>query len=311
MNLLLIGGTGFIGSGLAVHFGRNGNHVVTVGRSDINSLPAATHYNVAALGWDSIIKKLQSRSDWVAIDLAYASVPNTSFADPIKDFSDNLYLVNRHLQFMERLKVKRYIYISSGGTVYGEPESIPIPETAVNYPLSPYGITKMASERYVYMHHRIYEFPSIIVRPSNIYGPGQAPFRGQGFIATALGLALAGKPVQVFGDGEQTRDYLYVDDFCTGIESIISAGKPGEVYNVGAERGLTLNKVVEGINEMIGADGYELQKKFLPGRPFDVRQNVLDCSKLQALNNWKPGIQFSEGLHRTWQWIKEYMPAQP
>jgi UDP-glucose 4-epimerase len=279
MNVLLIGGTGFMGSGLANYFNQKGHYVVTVGRSDLHTVPRIKHYNVAAMGWPQIVTELKERADWIALDLAYTSVPNTSFTDPIKDFSDNLYLVNRHLEFMEALKVKRYIYISSGGTVYGEPVRIPIPETAGNFPLSPYGITKMAAERYVYMHHRVYEFPAIIVRPSNIYGPGQIPFRGQGFIATALGLAVKGSPVQVYGNGDQERDYLFIDDFCSGIDAVVSKGKPGEIYNLGSGNGLSLNRIVETINELITSDGTYLPKTYQPARPFDVKQNVLDCTK--------------------------------
>src|SRR5687767_11296732 len=102
MNILLIGGTGFMGKALAAWFSRRGNNVVTVGRSSINAVPGIKHFNVAASGWDYIVEALKGE-EWTAVDLAYASIPNTSFVDPIKDFSDNLYLVNHHLQFMEKL----------------------------------------------------------------------------------------------------------------------------------------------------------------------------------------------------------------
>lgn len=297
-----------MGSALVDFFAANNNsRIVSVSRSNSPATNSDIHYNVAELGWDAIIEALISYKDWIIIDLAYASVPNTSFADPIKDFSDNLYMVNKHLDSIAKLNVKKYIYISSGGTIYGQTDKPMISESEQNFPLSPYGITKMACERYVHLYNITHGLPTCIVRPSNIYGPGQKPFRGQGFVSTALGLAYKNEPVKVFGDGNHVRDYLYIDDFCDAIDAVIKTGENGAIYNVGSEIGLSINDVIEAINELLHAEGGELKREYLEARPFDVKNNVLDSKKLREISGWKPTTNFKDGLNTTNQWIKQYL----
>ena len=307
MNILLIGSTGFIGSHLSRFLSVKGYNVYTVSRTPITSPGNENHFNLAVMGWDNILKQLTRLEDWTIIDLAYASVPNTSFTDPIKDFSDNLYLVNKHLGLVKKLSIRRYIYISSGGTIYGDSQDPLISETAPNFPLSPYGITKMACERYVFLDHKVNNLPINIIRPSNIYGPGQIPFRGQGFISTALALILTGKPIQVFGDGGVIRDYLFIDDFCKAMHSVIEHAVNGEIYNISSGTGHSIAQIIAHIKEIAGAENVEVMLSYLPGRPFDVMSNVLNYSKLSLLDGWKPSTTIDTGIKLSWKWIRNYM----
>lgn len=149
----------------------------------------------------------------------------------------------------------------------------------------------------------------VIVRPSNIYGPGQKPFRGQGFIATAIGSALKGSVVQVFGDGTHVRDYVYVSDFCTALKGVIEKGANGSVYNIGFGKGYTINEVAKKIGE-VNAGLPSLQLNHLPQRPFDVHYNVLDHKKLTALTGWNPVVSLEEGLVHSANWITDYLRAE-
>jgi len=304
MNILLIGGGGFIGSGLSNFFKETGH---TISIIDQHPRMVKRHYSLLQLGWDRIIKELQKDKSWIIIDLAYASVPGTSFVDPIKDFTDNLYLINKNLEAVNQLDVSKYIYISSGGTVYGNPSKDLIDEETQNFPLSPYGITKMACERYVNLYRELYGLNTIILRPSNVYGPGQIPFRGQGLISTALGLAYKNEPIKIFGHGTAIRDYIFIDDFCKAVSDIINHAPSGEIYNVSAGLGSNINDIVALLNNVITQDGYILLTEQLPERPFDVKSNVLDNTKLRMLNNWIPTTDLEEGIKQTWQWIKTYL----
>lgn len=307
MNIILIGGGGFIGKNLYQYFNIENNRIIVLARQ---AKSTKNYYSLPDIGWDKIISMLAKYENWVVIDLAYASVPNTSFADPIKDFSDNLYLINKTLEAMLKLSIRKYIYISSGGTVYGNTGLDVIPESFPNFPLSPYGITKMACERYINMYRELYGLKSVIVRPSNVYGPEQIPFRGQGLISTILGLVYKGESVKIFGAGDVVRDYIYIDDFCTALDDIIKYSKVGEIYNVGAGKGNSIMEIVNVAYNVVQSDGYKITIEHLPSRPFDVKKNVLSHEKLSYLNNWVPKINLLQGITKTWEWVKNYM-AQP
>lgn len=146
------------------------------------------------------------------IDLAYSTVPQTSFSDPMFDLQSNL---PRVVALMEELKhhtkLRRFMVVSSGGTVYGHATQLPISEYAQTEPVSPYGITKLTIERYALMYHRLHDLPVVLVRPANAYGLGQQAFKGQGFIATAIGSILQGKQSRFMANKERYATmYMFV-----------------------------------------------------------------------------------------------------
>jgi UDP-glucose 4-epimerase len=310
VSYILFGGSGFIGKGIRRVLAQTQTPTILIGRSV--SMPHAAHeqyYSLKDFSLAEIQKLLPQDRDYVIVDLAYTSVPNTSFDDPIKDFSENLYSVIRHLNLAREIKLRKYVYVSSGGTVYGSGFTAPIPESAPNFPIAPYGITKMACERYVHMYHQIYGLPTLIVRPSNVYGPEQVPFRGQGFIATAMGLAAQGNPVKIFGDGSIVRDYIHIDDFCSALFTAIEYAPQGGIYNIASGKGLTINAVIAAINNTLNAESVRLTAEYLPARNYDVPYNVLDCTRLTELDGWGPEVSFETGLQATWTWIKQYLKS--
>jgi UDP-glucose 4-epimerase len=307
-DICIIGGGGFIGTALRRYFAAEGYALHTVGRSlNIPLFQHENYYSTAEYSHKQLERLLAGRNFFAVIDLAYASVPGTSYEDPVKDFSENLYNVIRHLDFASAVSTRKYIYVSSGGTVYGDAGFKPFSETTQTYPLSPYGITKLACERYVYMHHRLRELPAIIIRPSNIYGPGQKPFLGQGLAATALGLAWKGEPIHIFGTGSHVRDYLFIDDFCQALIALIDKGEVGETYNVGYGKGISISGFVNSINEVLQKEDKYLAAQQRPERPFDVHYNVLNIDKLAQATGWCPQTNLATGLTKTWQWIQQYM----
>lgn len=304
---VLIGGSGFLGRNLAQLFLRKEARVVIVGRANKYVTTGAEEYystsQLKELTQELILKKINP----IIIDLAYGSVPNTSFENPVWDFSENLSIVIKHLTFALEVKALRYIYISSGGTVYGNTEEHAINERSSNFPISPYGITKMACERYVNMYRVVHGLSTMIIRPSNVYGPGQKPFRGQGFVSTALALLFEKKPITVYGDGYITRDYLYIDNFVHAVEDVVQYGKIGEIYNIGSNLGVTINEVIDHIN-ILGVNKLSVQR--VEARPFDVNYNVLDTTKVKQLNGWFPETNLTTGITQTWEWVRNYMESR-
>jgi UDP-glucose 4-epimerase len=288
--LILIGGNGFLGGAYAAHLKAAGREAHVLGRADWESGVA-----------ERLADSLAVRGP-IIDDLAYATVPSTSFADPVGDFTANLGAMIRHLDFAQRIGAGRHLFVSSGGTVYGDQGDGPIAEEAPKQPISPYGITKLASEHYAEMYRRL-GVPTMVVRPSNVYGPGQAPFRGQGLVATAFGAALRGQPLTLFGDGSQRRDYLFVDDFCGGLDALLAAGEVGEAYNLGGGAAIASADLLSAIHLITERDGFPLSVAHAEARPFDVASNLLDLTRIGQLG-WRPQTAIDEGLERSWRWIR-------
>ncbi len=297
----LIGGSGFLGDAFSKYLTQQGITSRNVLRGEISD-SKSLHFN------EETLEKLHISSVRnIIIDFAYTSVPGTSFSDPIKDFTENLYNINSHLAFAAHIPNATYIYISSGGTVYGNvSEELPIKENADNTPLSPYGITKLASEKYALMYKSIHGIDVKIVRAANIYGPGQKPFRGQGFVATAIAKMILKQPLQIFGDGSVVRDYLYIDDFCNALYSILEKGDNGGVYNVGSGVGHTTNDVLRIVKSVVeGNDEPDIE--YLPERPFDVSYNVLDCTKVKKINKNFYKVSLREGILASYDWLNKQL----
>lgn len=304
----LIGGGGFIGSGLRRHLGARRIPAVILSRSPVpDARENEIHVNLAEQSWEDIRTRLRRFEYAAIIDLAYASVPTSSFADPARDVAENLGGVLRHLELCAQLRTEKFVYVSSGGTIYGEGEGRPHKEDDPLFPLSPYGITKLACERYVHLYHHIHRLPAVIVRPSNIYGPGQQPFRGQGIVSTAFGAAFEGRPVTVFGDGSSVRDYLFVDDLCEAIEAIVTQADAGSILNVGSGEGLKVIEILRMIDQLMHERGGTLELAFEPPRPFDVHYNVLDVSRLHAIAPWRPRTALGNGLAQTRDWVEQFL----
>lgn len=301
----LIGGTGFLGTELRRRLLSSGRSVVVVGRSHPTDLLPGERF-VASADLPVFAHNSGGQAFAAVVDLAYSTVPSTSVVDPIADITGNLRSVVAHMEAARALGTDRYVFISSGGTVYGDSSGGAIGETSPQRPISPYGISKLACEHYALMIHHRREVEALIVRPSNVYGPGQHPFRGQGLVATAFAAALKGIPLTIYGDGSQVRDFLHVDDFCDGLLAALEHGGPGEVYNLGSGEGLSIETVLDRIARIVGRDGHRLVIDRQEGRPFDVHSNVLEIAKLSAASDWQPQVPFDDGLEQTWSWIKKH-----
>ncbi|MEQ1766479.1 MAG: NAD-dependent epimerase/dehydratase family protein, partial [Methylotenera sp.] len=303
-NTLIIGGAGYIGTYLASQLISTGRQVTVLGRSSTPryDLPVGVDYVAGDFAQHELMSGLLDTHQEV-IHMAYATVPNTSFENPLSDLLQNLPPTVQLFSEVAKRGVK-LVFVSSGGTVYGEAVELPIRETHQTKPISPYGVTKLTLENYAYLYAATQGLKFICVRPANAYGVGQRPFVGQGFIATAMASAMRGLPIRIFGQHGVVRDYIYVSDLASGIVSALEYGQLSETYNLGSGVGLKNLEVIELFEPMMRKIGCVVNVENLPARAFDVKANVLDSNKLQEIAGWKPLVSVEVGLQLTYEWLK-------
>lgn len=297
MNVLVIGGNGFLGSSLVEGLRAAGHAVRILDRSE----PRAdldwkgVDYRIGGLDDVDALTSVLSGIDAV-FHLASSTVPGTSNRDPVFDVESNLVGTLRLVEAMGRAGTRRIVFFSSGGTVYGNPDSSPVREDHPLRPISSYGVVKVAIENYLQMFWRLGQLDPLILRPSNPYGPRQSTSGVQGAIGAFLGRALKGEGVSIWGDGEVVRDYLYIDDLVDLAVSAVATHECG-VFNVGSGIGHSLNELCGLIRQATGAP---LPVEYLPKRDFDVSRIVLDVDAATHRFAWSPRITLREGLSRTW-----------
>lgn len=301
---LLVGGGGFIGSHLAAKLCASGRKDVRVlGRSPHPRfpLPEGVRYVSGDVCDERILRPLLEECGEV-IDLAHSTVPKTSFENPVMDVMANLPASVTLIKLASECKLRRFVLISSGGTVYGNASYLPIDESHPTNPVSPYGITKLAAEKYALMFHRLTGLPVVIARPANPYGPNQLGNLGQGFVGAALFAMLNRTPVQIYGDRGTIRDYIYIEDLADGIVAALNAGVAGNAYNIGTGLGFDNKQVLDKIGEVSDRASFPLNVTILAERSYDVAANVLSSAKLAYVSGWRPQTDFASGLARTWAW---------
>jgi len=307
--VLVTGGAGFIGSHVAEAYVARGDEVWVV--DDLSSgrrenVPAGVEFIEMGIGdprLDSIFEEAGG-FDLVNHHAAQIDV-RKSVADPRHDARINVDGLLNVLECARRHGTRRIVFVSSGGVVYGEPERRPTPEDAPKLPLSPYGVTKLAAEFYLHYYHRVHGLDYAALRYSNVYGPRQDPFGEAGVVAIFSTRLLAGEPLTIYGDGEQTRDYVYVGDVVSA--NLLVGDAPLEpattldarAYNVGTGRETSVNVLAR---TMMDVAGREVELRYAPARPGELLRSCLDNTRLRRLG-WTPKVTLDEGLALTYHHI--------
>jgi UDP-glucose 4-epimerase len=301
----VIGGTGFIGSHLVELLVTQGRQVTVIGRSisPAKDLPEGVRYVAGDYGDRGFLRSVLQGTKEI-IDLAYATVPHTSFENPVNDIISNLPASVNLLEIASTLELNKIVVVSSGGVIYGASNNLPISETHPTNPISPYGITKLAVEKYALMYRVIKSLPVVCVRPSNAYGERQKPFVGQGFIATAIVSMLKNQEITLYGERGTVRDYIHVSDVVNGIVAVLDHGLSGSCYNIGTGEGRNNREVLDAMLPFSKMLGLQPKIKVASEHRFDVPANVLDFSKMKRETGWVPRITFNEGIQRTWEWYR-------
>ncbi len=304
MRILVTGGAGFIGSNLADRLLAEGHEVAILddlssGRRD--QVPAAARFYESDLDDAGATERCvaEFRPEIVSHHAAQIDV-RRSVADPVRDARTNILGSLALLQSCTRHGVRKLIYASTGGALYGEGRILPATEEHPVNPEAPYGASKHAVEHYLYLWKQLHGLDWTVLRYPNVYGPRQSPHGEAGVNAIFIGLMLAGERPRVFGTGDQVRDYLYVDDVVeANVRALSQAG--GEILNLGTGIPTSVDDLVRALNRILGTQIEPIRE---PERPGEIQRIYLDATRAGRLLGWRPQVELDEGLRRTVEWVR-------
>lgn len=305
MKILVTGGAGFIGSHVVNVFIENGHEVVIVDnlstgrRSNLN--PAATFYQVDIRSPQ--LAEIFEREQPQVIDHHAAQMDvRRSVEDPLFDAEVNVLGSINLIELARVHNVERFIYISTGGAVYGEPEYLPCDEAHPINPICPYGASKHTVEHYLYMYHELYDLNYVILRYPNVYGPRQDPHGEAGVVAIFTGQMLGGDQIVINGDGEQERDFVFVGDCARANLLALTTENSNTIFNLGYGKGITINEIYTNLKNITG---YELSAKHGPAKVGETRRIFLEASKAKKELDWKPIVGLEAGLGETVDYFRQ------
>lgn len=302
---LVLGGRGFIGSHLVDALLAHGHYARCFDRPHLAPL-GETH--LANPNFELFEGDLVSEADVsealvgceVCFHLVSTTLPKSSNADPVFDVQSNLLGTVRLLSHASETGLKKVVFVSSGGTVYGVPTQVPIPETHPTDPVCSYGITKLAIEKYLGLFHQLHGLDYTILRIANPFGERQRTYASQGAVAVFLGKVLRGDPVEIWGDGSVVRDYIHIADVVDALLIALDQTSEEHVFNIGAGCGHSLNELLAVIEKVTGRTA---TRSYLPGRAFDVPVSVLSIERARRELGWSPKVDFKQGLERFATWL--------
>lgn len=303
MKILVTGGAGFIGSNVVDRYIADGYDVGVVDNlstgKKANLNPRAKFYRIGVEEADleEIFKK--EKPDIVNHHAAQIDV-RKSVAEPVSDAEINIIGSLNLFQQCTKYKVKKVIFASSGGAGYGEQVEFPAYEEHPLQPLSPYGITKVSVELYLYFYAVIYGLEYTILRYSNVYGPRQDPLGEAGVVAIFTNAMLGNEVPVINGDGNQTRDYVYIDDVVEANVLSLSKGS-GQAFNIGTGIETDVNELAEKLRNLIG---YKGEIRYGSPRPGEQKRSVINPAKAKDMLGWSPKVSIDEGIKKTIEWHK-------
>lgn len=302
MKALVVGGNGFIGSHLVDRLAACGwdVSVLDLWERRYDPLPETVRYIQGDLSQMYLVREALDGVD-VVFHLAWSTIHEVSNRDPEADILANLVPSVQLMDACRQMGVGRFVFLSSGGTVYGPVERVPIRESFPQNPISAYGITKLAVEKYLQLYHRLYNLDYVILRPSVPYGPRQNPLGKQGVIPVFLYHIGNNLPVTIWGDGSVTRDFFFISDL---VDAIVAAATKSlgreRIFNLGGGMETSLLELVEMVELTVGRKAVI---DFQPPRNFDAPRIRLDIELAKKTLGWTPGVPLQDGLAYTWSWI--------
>lgn len=300
MKCVILGGGGFIGSAVTDQLLIEGHSVRVFAHE--RTTPYRSFSDKESVEWmvgDFLVKSnIRSAIEGmdVVIHLISTTLPKNSNENPAYDVQTNLLSTLSLLDIMVEEKIKKIIFISSGGTVYGRPHTIPISEEHTTNPLVSYGVTKLAIEKYLLLYKELHGLQPIILRVSNPFGHRQSTAKQQGAVGVFINKALDGEAIEIWGDGSVTRDFIYIEDLARAFVFAVEYEGEKSLFNIGSGRGTTLNELVDTLESILGKP---IKRRYLEGRNFDATLNVLDIALANRELGWKPDISLSSGIRRT------------
>lgn len=302
--ILVTGGAGFIGSTLVDRLISEGHTVVIIdnlvsGKRDyLNSQAKFYELDICA---PEISTVFETEKPEIVYHLAAQIDVRISVDNPVLDNQINVLGSRNILENCRLFGVKKFIFTSTGGAIYGEAAEIPTTEAAPTYPLSPYGIHKLTAEKYANFYHKVYGLDYTVLRFANVYGPRQYKGGEAGVVSIFIERAVSEKECVINGDGLQTRDYVYVDDVVTALAKAKDVSYPGEI-NIGTAQEINILTVVTAIKSALGS---VFNPAFGPAKPGEQRRSCLSYALAHKILGWEPTIDINEGIKRTIEWTKK------
>ena len=303
--VVVFGGGGFIGTAVVDRLLSDGHDLRIFERPRVE--PHRTFASSEMVQWlegefknTSDVRTALQGADAV-VHLICTTRPQSSNADPAFDVQSNIIPSLQLLKEMRETGVRKLVFISSGGTVYGPPLCAPIDEEHPTHPTTSYGITKLATEKYLLLEKQLHGLKPVILRVANPYGERQRVEFAQGVVAAFLKRALANEPIEIWGDGSVVRDYLHVGDVAEAFAAALDYQGDESVFNIGSGTGTSLNDLVSILSRVLGRD---LRVDYKPARDFDVKSNVLCCERARKVLGWSAKVPMRGGLRKTVGWLK-------
>jgi UDP-glucose 4-epimerase len=298
---IVLGGGGFLGINLCRRLDSAGYRVRAFGRHCLfpRTLDQVEWYQGDFTDATALAAAIETND--IVFHLLHATTPQSANLDMAGDLKQNVVASVGLLDISRSLGVRRVVFVSSGGTVYGPTNELPTPETAATEPITAYGISKLAIEKYLALYERLFGLEYRILRVANPFGPFQVPVKHQGIIATLISQGLRGESIDIWGDGTVIRDYIFVDDVVSALENVMSDESNVRVFNIGSGEGRSLLQVIDAIENLLNK---RLQINWSAGRRIDVPKSVLSIERARGMLRWKPETSFEEGLRRTLDWWK-------
>ncbi|MCI8466557.1 MAG: NAD-dependent epimerase/dehydratase family protein [Lachnospiraceae bacterium] len=309
MNVIILGAAGFIGTNLVFELVKEKNDYITLVDQNRDYFPTINLFRTPII--KIVESKFEYDTDWDSLlkdqDIVYhlisSTAPSTANQKIAQEMTINVGMTANLLDACVRQKVKKVIFLSSGGTVYGKAESYPLKETTSTDPISSYGIQKLTIEKLLYLYHYMYNLDYRIIRLANPYGPYQRPNGALGAVTTFTYKALRGEQIIVYGNGSVVRDYIYIADAIKAILKIVNGESEYRIFNLGCGYGTSIGELLDIIKKTLNID---LDIKYMPGRPVDVPVNYLDISRfIKAYGKLNP-IPLDDGIMRTANFMKQH-----
>ncbi len=317
MRVLVTGAAGFIGSNLSEKLLALGHDVVGVdcfsdyyprwikerNLQRLRTVGAAFRFeegDLSRIALQPLLRDVQ----WVFHQAAQAGV-RASWGESFQVYAkDNVMATQRLLEAVKGMPLQKFVYASSS-SIYGDAESFPTPESALPRPVSPYGVTKLAGEQLCYLYWRNYGVPTVALRYFTVYGPRQRPDMAFHIFSRAL---LEGRPINIFGDGQQTRDFTFIQDALSANVLAAERGEPGSVYNIGGGSQITLRDAIALLEDAAGREAILTYEDVRRG---DARHTSADIHKAERELGYQPTVTIAEGLKRELAWVSELLEAEP
>jgi UDP-glucose 4-epimerase len=310
MRILVTGGAGFIGSHTVDALVAANSHELAV-MDDLSSgqhdrlRPNVRFHHADIRNADEVRLIMDRERPEVVIHLAAQMDVRKSVAEPAFDAEVNIGGFLNLIEAGREKDLKRIIFASTGGAIYGEQENFPCDEEHRCRPLSPYGVSKLATEAYLFYYKMQYGIDYVALRYSNVYGPRQDPHGEAGVVAIFCGRLLGRRPCTIYGDGEQTRDYIYVEDVAQANMAALNTAASG-AFNIGTGLETSVNQLYRSLAGIGGSNEIPI---FAPMRPGEQRRSVISPARAATALGWRPEVGLEDGLKRTFEWFKSNSAA--